>query len=98
MKLWESGNISHRTMLEAHGIDVEMEYDRMKQEQEAGYNDVFVKPGTKTQATETTSDDETNSRGRPAMDDSERESDEGNARTGAQPKPSNPEGSEQQEA
>ena len=49
MKLWESGNLSRETMLKAHGIDIEMEFERKKHEQEAGYDDVFVKPGTNVQ-------------------------------------------------
>ena len=96
IKLWESGNISHRTMLEAHGIDIDMEYERMKKERDNGYNDVFIKPGTSNSENNDNTDE--NARvGRPAMDDSERESDPGKAVTGRQPKPSSEEGSEEQE-
>lgn len=99
MKLWDSGNLSRTTMLKAHGIDVEMEYELKKQEIADGYDDVFVKPGSSAQKEdkEETSGDGDAKIGRPRMDDDERNSDEENARTGAQPKPSNPEGSEPQE-
>lgn len=103
MKLWESGILSTKTMLAAHGVDSEMEYEQKKREMEAGYEEVFRKPGV--QATTENSDnpdtesDETNPgeerRGRKKLDDSERNSPEDNAQTGAQPKPSNPEGSEE---
>ena len=99
MKLWETGNISRRTMLEAHGIDVDMEYERKQREMDDGYDDVFVKPGTNSSAPNADAPEEENDGkiGRPRMDDGERTSDEENARTGAQPKPSNPDGSEPQE-
>lgn len=96
MKLWESGNLSHRTMLEAHGIDVDMEYERKKQELEEGYDVIFAKPGTNNSEEEVTNDEDVQV-GRPRKDDEERTSPEDNAKTGAQPKPSNPEGSEPQD-
>lgn len=98
MKLWESGNLSRRTMLEAHGIDVEMEYERKKQEMDNGYDDVFVKPGTNPQNnSEPDAVDGDVQIGRPTMDDSERNSAPDNSDTGRQPKPSRPEGSEAQD-
>lgn len=98
MKLWESGNLSHQTMLEAHGIDVELEYERMKKEKEKGYDEVFVKPGTNTNANNAANNDTgENPVGRPTMEDGERESDPGHSETGRQNKPSRPEGSEKQE-
>ena len=90
MKLWETGNLSHKTVLAAHGIDAEAEFERRKEEQEKGYEEVFVKPGTKTEGS-----GEGNG-GRPKMDDSERQSDPGNSETGRNPKPSNEGGSEEQ--
>jgi len=97
MKLWESGNISRKTMLTAHGIDMDMEYELKKKERDSGYDDVFVKPGTNVSDTDNNDSDGDGKIGRPKMDDSERNSPEDNAQTGAQPKPSNPEGSESQE-
>lgn len=98
MKLWESGNLSRKTMLEAHGIDVEMEYERKKQEAKDGYEEVFVKPGTNTQSDDGgAATDEDVKTGRPTLDDSQRNSSVDNSDSGRLPKPSNPEGSEAQE-
>ena len=97
MKLWESGNISRKTMLKAHGVDIDMEYELKKQEQEDGYDEVFLKPGTNAPSEDNNSGDEKGPVGRPKLDDSERNSPEDNAATGAQPKPTNPEGSESQD-
>lgn len=98
MKLWESGNLSRKTMLEAHGIDVEMEYERKKQEAKDGYEEVFVKPGTNTQSDDgEAATDEDVKTGRPTLDDSQRNSSVDNSDSGRLPKPSNPDGSEAQE-
>lgn len=97
IKLWESGSISRRTMLTAHGIDIDMEYEQKKQEIDDGYDEVFVKPGAKTSDDNKNQSDGDGKVGRPKLDDSERNSPEEDAQTGAQPKPSNPEGSESQE-
>lgn len=96
IKLWESGSISRKTMLTAHGVDIEMEYEQKKKELDSGYDDVFVKPGSGI-ASENNEETDNNGRiGRPKKDESERNSPEDNAQTGAQPKPSNPDGSESQ--
>lgn len=97
MDLWESGNLSHRTMLEAHGIDVDMEYERMKKEQDSGYDDVFVKPGTSNKPENDNTSEGNKALGRPTLDDSDRNSSTDNSDTGRNPKPSRPEGSEAQE-
>ena len=100
MKLWESGSISRRTMLEAHGVDIEMEYNRKKQEIDDGYEDVFIKPGTSSQdASDGNSDngDGDTKIGRPTLSDDERNSTVDTSDSGRNPKPSNPEGSEAQE-
>lgn len=89
-QLWDSGVLSNRTYLKNYGIDVDTEYELKKKEIEAGQMDVFVKPGTQSTG-------EDNPVGRPAMDDSERQSDPGNSETGRQPKPSSENGSEKQE-
>ena len=97
MKLWESGSLSRRTMLEAHGIDIEMEYERKKKELDDGYEDVFTKPGTTSQEQ---NNNQTSARdgeiGRPTLDDSDRNSSPDNSDSGRLPKPSNPDGSEAQ--
>jgi len=90
-KLYEKGVLSIKTLLEAHGVDVETEFQRKQDEQKKGMTDVFVMPGK----TATNTGD--GSRGRPTLDDNERESDPGKSETGRNPKPSEPEGSEPQE-
>lgn len=100
MKLWESGVLSTKTLLKNFSIDVNTEYELKKEERDSGMADVFVKPGTTPQVDEHADDAESDNGGevgRPRKEDDERTSDEANARTGAQPKPSNPDGSEPQE-
>lgn len=95
MKLWEAGVLSSKTLLEHYHIDMQTEYEQKKLENDEGITETFVKPGI-NQADAQPSGDNGDTIGRPRLEDSERSSDEGNARTGAQPKPSNPEGSEPQ--
>lgn len=92
-QLWEAGVLSDETLLRNYGIDVETEFNKKKKEIDAGYRDVFVKPGSNS----INNNGEEKSPGRPAMDDNERQSDPGNSETGAQPKPSREQGSEPQE-
>lgn len=98
MKLWEAGVLSTKTLLDRYHIDMKTEYELKKQEIDDGKPEVFVKPGINQADTElTTIDDNNSTSGRPALDDSERQSDPGNSVTGRQPKPSNEAGSEAQE-
>ena len=90
MALWDKGMLSDKTLMKAHGLDVEAEFEQKKKEQEEGYNEVFVAPAKNTGA-ESDGDGE---RGRPVLDDSERNSDPSKSDTGAQPKPSSEDGSE----
>lgn len=96
-QLWDAGVLSTKTYLKTYGIDDEAEFDQKKSEQAAGYDEVFVKPGTTVTKEEKEETDGDNPVGRPTMDDSERQSDPGNSETGRQPKPSSEEGSEKQE-
>lgn len=99
MKLWESGVLSNETLLKTYGINVETELEKKKKEIAAGQTEVFLKPGSTipTNSGGNSSNEESTAIGRPTMDDGERESDPGNAETGRQEKPSNPQGSEKQE-
>jgi len=90
-KLYNMGVLSVQTLLDAHGVNMETEYDRKKQELDEGKTAVFVAPG------KASTNNGDGSPGRPTLDDSERESDPGNSETGRNPKPSVPEGSEPQE-
>lgn len=93
MKLYEKGVLSAKTLLDSYHVDIETEYARKKEEIDSGKAEVFVAPGKNTQETS----DNDGTIGRPTLDDSERQSDPGNSETGRQPKPSVPEGSEEQE-
>ena len=98
MNLYEKGVLSARTLLDAHGVDIDTEFERKKEELKSGMTDVFVAPGkSATTTTNNPSGDEDVPVGRPTLDDNERQSDPGNSETGRQPKPSVPEGSEPQE-
>lgn len=99
MKLWETGNVSRQTLMDAYNLDIDKEYELRKQEQESGYDDVFLKPGQSSKAQSGSGSDSNDNTtiGRPRMDDSERASDPGNAETGRQEKPSRPDGSEAQD-
>lgn len=99
MKLYEKGVLSARTLLDAYHVDIETEFQRKQEEQDSGKTELFVAPGKGTETTDgnKSSGDSDVPVGRPTMDDSERQSDPGNSETGRQPKPSAPEGSEQQE-
>lgn len=98
-QLWDAGALSTKTYLRTYGIDADAEFEQKKSEKEAGYDDVFTKPGTTTtkETGSNTDSDGDNPVGRPTMDDSERNSDPGNSETGRQPKPSSESGSEKQE-
>ena len=100
LKLWESGNVSRTTLMDTYNLDADKEFELKKREKEAGYDEVFTKPGETPQTNAPAEDagsDNGGTIGRPTMDDGERNSDPGNAETGRQEKPSNPEGSEKQE-
>ena len=99
MKLYEKGAISLKTLLDAHGVNIETEFERKQKEINDGMTDVFVAPGKTTSSnnTQNNGDGVDGTIGRPTMNDSERQSDPGNSETGRNPKPSVPEGSEEQE-
>lgn len=97
-KLWSAGVISTKTMLTAHGYDMEQEVERRKSEDDGGVTETLSPrsaPADSQSETETTkTPDGTEKKvGRPAMDDNERQSDPADAVTGKQPKPSSPDGS-----
>ena len=84
--LWEKGVVSTRTMLQMHGYDMDQETERKKTE-----TPVTSPIDKASESTESESCED--GRGHPTMDDSERSSDPMKSMTGAQLKPSNPEGS-----
>lgn len=85
MKLWTQGTVSTQTLLDAYGLNIEQETARRKEEASNG-TDAVLAPRDEELPLE-------NDGGRPSVSDAERTSDLNNAKTGAQPKPSNPDGS-----
>lgn len=91
MQLWEKGCVSTQTMLHTHGYS--MSDEKAQREKEASDNvDEVLKP--RVMAPQMSPEDEG---GRPTLDDNERNSDPAKSKSGRQPKPSNPEGSEPKE-
>ena len=94
-QLWDAGVLSNKTLLNQYGIDSDTEFEQKKKEINSGQNEVFVKPGVNTQKED--KNETSDKRGRPTLDDGDRQSDPGNSETGRQPKPSSEDGSEKQE-
>ena len=84
--LWQKGVVSTRTLLQTHGYDMDQEMERKKAEGP-------VTSPVENPAAQDASNGGGDKRGRPEMDDTERNSDLLKSQTGKQPKPSNPEGS-----
>jgi hypothetical protein len=87
LSLWEKGTVSTKTMMEMHGYSVEKEKRQREAEAKDG-TDAALADRNQTQQSDTDGD-----LGRPTMDDGERNSDPSKSESGAQPKPSNPDGS-----
>ena len=92
LELWKEGMVSTKHMMSTHGYSLEMEKQQREKEAQDGTNEVMTPRDTK-QSENTESD----TQGRPKMDDSERKSDPSSSESGRQPKPSNKDGSEKQD-
>lgn len=92
-KLWQQGMASNQTLLDAYGLDIVQELERKKTESANGQDQVFTPP--QNAFTSNTSKNTTNEKvgGRPKKPEGDRISDPEKSETGAQPKPSNPDGS-----
>ena len=101
VELWEKGVVSTRTMMDTNGYSIEMESKKREEEASQGYNETLAPRETITATPEnnTTTENTTEKkkRGRPKKSDSDRKSDPSKSDTGRAPKPSRPEGSEEQE-
>lgn len=96
--LWEKGLVSTKTLMESNGYSLDREKTQREKESSDGTDEVMV-PREEQRSTYNEPDDKNNTtiketRGRNTLDDEERSSDPENAKRGAQPKPSNPDGSE----
>ena len=89
LELWKQGVVSTKTMMEAHGYNMDEEKRLRDIEAKEGYDEAFVPHGSVAAQLP----QENNTGGRPTMDDDERQSDPEASVRGRQPKPSNPDGS-----
>ena len=89
--LWSKGVVSTKTMMTTNGYSIE--FEQKQRQQEANTTDKILTPRS-----EEASSPSESTQGRPTMDDDERKSDPSKSETGRQPKPSNPEGSEEQDS
>ena len=93
LALWKEGVLSHETMMNTLGYDVNEEAARRSREKKAGIYDLLVPRDEKrSEETGEPSEDGEETRGRKELDDDERNSDPEASVRGKQPKPSNPEG------
>lgn len=90
LKLWQQGVVSTETMLDNHGYDLKQEFERRENENNDGIEAVMYKPGTSPSGETQEEDGTEKKKGRKPLNDEERNSPEGDAATGKQPKPSNP--------
>lgn len=89
--LWREGVLSTETLLTTYGYDMDEETIRRKEEKQKGIDEALF---NRTMNRAETSEDTGKSKaGRPAMDNTERNSDPSSSVTGKMPKSSNPEGS-----
>ena len=95
MELWKEGCMSTETLLQTHGFDFKQEVTRKENEIKDGSFGLMSKEATTTNNNEDQT--ETKQRGRPTLTNEERESDPAKSVTGRAPKPSRPEGSEENE-
>ena len=97
MELWKEGCMSTETLLQTHGFDFKQEVTRKESEIKDG-SFALMNKETATNSAEKNTDTGTKQRGRPTLTDEERESDPAKSVTGRAPKPSRPEGSEENES
>lgn len=86
--LWEKGLVSTKTLMRTNGYALEKEKAEREREAADGTDDIM------TPRADTSKQESGGSPGRPTMTDTERKSDPENSKRGAEPKPSNPEGSD----
>lgn len=94
-KLWQTGVLSTKTLLDLEGYSIDREKTQRETEAREGYDDALKARALSGQVSsdDVSSDGTSDEGGRPAMTVEERSSDPEAARRGAQPKPSNPDGS-----
>ena len=95
MDLWKEGCMSTETLLQTHGFDFKQEVTRKESEIKDGSFSLMSKEAVTANNNEDPT--ETKQRGRPTLTNEERESDPAKSVTGRAPKPSRPEGSEENE-
>ena len=97
IELWEKGVVSTKHMLDLQGYSLEMEREARQQEKSDGTDKDMMPRETLVSGNESKDSDSQSKVGRPKKDDTERTSDPEASNRGKQPKPSNPEGSMDEE-
>jgi hypothetical protein len=97
IELWEKGVVSTEHMLNTNGYSLEIERENRVKEKNDG-TDKDMAPRDMNGSTTENTTNATNKVGRPEKESDERTSDPEKTETGKQPKPSNPEGSEDTES
>lgn len=93
LALWKEGVLSHETMMNTLGYDMNEEYVRRTREEKEGIYEVLVPRDAKQDENGTDEKaDGKETRGRKELDDDERNSDPENSQRGKMPKPSRPQG------
>jgi hypothetical protein len=91
--IWQQGCISRTTLLEEHGYDIEQEYERRKDEDKRGFEELFAPPKNantmNTDGVNPSVKDVTNPKGgRPEVPLKDSKQDKNNSKSGAIKKPS----------
>lgn len=101
-ELWQNGVVSTRTILEMNGYSIDREKERRAEEASDGTDETLIPrnmmhTNSDNNNTAQPIEEEKDKGGRPTMTDDERSSDPESAIRGKMPKPSNPEGSMDEE-
>lgn len=97
IELWEKGVVSTEHMMKTEGYSMEVESELREKEKADGMDDILSPRNVKATSNNNNNSNNNSKGGRPTLDDSERTSDPSKSETGRQPKPSRPEGSEENE-
>ncbi|MGE5438093.1 MAG: hypothetical protein ACM3O3_12845 [Syntrophothermus sp.] len=94
LQLWQQGCVSRQTLLnDYYNMDYEQEKERKQQEIKDGDNEIFITPTNPFTSPFQGNTPGNNEGGRPEKDIKDSKQDKNNSKSGANPKPSNPQGS-----
>lgn len=90
--LFEKGLLSHETLMDSFGIDMNQQVEKVKRQQKTGVHETLA-PSDKDNCRDNNNTEQSGQVGRPTMDDTQRHSDPQKSATGRLPKASAPQGS-----